>query len=298
MLAICIPIYNQRIEPLLNALEQQIAAINYPIEIVLIDDASDAAIQQLNIDSASKHRYIVLEQNIGRSRIRNLFLKHTSADYLLFLDCDALVQNESFLSNYILSIQQKLQVVCGGRLNRTIPPSRANYLNWKYSVYRESSSFEKRKEQANQSFMTNNFLIERNTFESVHFDERLTDYGHEDTLFGFELHKRGITISHLDNPIFNGDIEDNATYLRKTEMGLINLGMICKNLNNDPEFISSVRLLDYYFSIQNTFTLQFIRKTYQLFYKLILNRLKSGHGSLKLFDFYKLGYFDSIRGNK
>ena len=140
--------------------------------------------------------------------------------------------------------------------------------------------------------MTNNFLIERNTFESVLFDEQLTTYGHEDTLFGFELLKRGVTITHIDNPIFNGDIEDNCTYLRKTEEGLVNLSTICKNLNNDAQFIASVRLLEYYYSIQNSFTLLVIRSIYRIGQPIIRKRLESGYGSLKLFDFYKLGYFD------
>ena len=106
--------------------------------------------------------------------------------------------------------------------------------------------------------------------------------------------KRGISIAHIDNPIFNGDIEDNTTYLFKTELGLKNLSTICKSIDNDPQFISSVRLLEYYFTIQNSFTLLVIRNIYRIGKPIIRKRLESGYGSLKLFDFYKLGYFDEL----
>lgn len=294
MLAICIPIYNQDVTRLIAELEKQIKGVNHPIEIVLIDDASQANYKSLNEPLSNRHTYIELKENIGRSRIRNLFLKYTSATYLLFLDCDALIHQPDFLKEYFQSIENKKLVVCGGRVNQKEPPNRSHYLNWKYSTLRESVSVEKRLQKPNLSFMTNNFLIERKTFETVLFDERLINYGHEDTLFGFELMKRGISIAHIDNPIFNGDIEDNTTYLFKTELGLKNLSTICKSIDNDPQFISSVRLLEYYFTIQNSFTLLVIRNIYRIGKPIIRKRLESGYGSLKLFDFYKLGYFDEL----
>ena len=97
MLAICIPIYNQDVTLLIAELEKQIKGVNHPIEIVLIDDASQANYKSLNEPLSNRHTYIELKENIGRSRIRNLFLKYTSATYLLFLDCDALIHQPDFL---------------------------------------------------------------------------------------------------------------------------------------------------------------------------------------------------------
>ena len=47
-------------------------------------------------------------------------------------------------------------------------------------------------------------MISKTCFEQISFNEDLQGYGHEDTLFGYELDKKNIQIHHLDNPVLNG----------------------------------------------------------------------------------------------
>ena len=91
MISICIPIYNFDCTPLIQALEEQILQCGSAIKIIAIDDGSDKAFEEINKKILLKHNYIVLPKNIGRAKIRNLFLKHTDDKYLLYLDCDVIV---------------------------------------------------------------------------------------------------------------------------------------------------------------------------------------------------------------
>ena len=63
-------------------------------------------------------------------------------------------------------------------------------------------------------------MILRETFLKHPFDETITHYGHEDTLFGLVLKKEGIKILHIDNPLMNCGLDTNLDVLLKTEVPL------------------------------------------------------------------------------
>ena len=50
-----------------------------------------------------------------------------------------------------------------------------------------------------------NLLAPKDIFQKIAFNEKLNGYGHEDTLFGVELKKEGVTMAHIDNPIIHLD---------------------------------------------------------------------------------------------
>lgn len=294
MISICIPVYNFDVTALVSELEKQVKQANVPVEIVLIDDGSIEKFKKLNQHICNNHTYIKLDKNIGRSRIRNRFLEYAKFDNLLFLDCDSLIKSESFISDYLKIIRGKrYNVVCGGRVYEKSPPARNKLLSWKYGFYRESQPAEVRKLTPNKSFMTHNFMIERRVFEKVKFDERIVNYGHEDTLFGYELMKHNIEISHIENPVLNGDIEDNAEYLKKTEIGIINLVQILHYLDDNPEFIRNVALLNVYRKIAGWHMIWLVKLKYIFLRPIIRFLLLNGFVSLWLFDFYKLGYLST-----
>lgn len=287
MISICIPVYNFDISLLINALSNQLKSIDAPVELIVIDDCSTEAIKTKNRISCKDCQYIELPKNIGRSKIRNLFLNYASHDYLLFLDCDSLIENFRFLSAYIEVIAQAPAVVCGGRYYGQKPAGRQQKLRWKYGVYKESQTCESRKKQPYKSFMSNNFLISRKVLEEIKFDERITQYGHEDTLFGYSLKKRQIPISHIDNPVLNGDIETNAEYLRKTREGIINLVAILNFEEYQQDLINDITLLRFYNKIRKFESL--VLWFFLIKKPVIIYLLTRGYVSLRLFNFYKLG---------
>ena len=137
--------------------------------------------------------------------------------------------------------------------------------------------------------MTNNFLIDKRVFERVNFDERIIEYGHEDTLFGYMLHKHNYDIIHINNTVLNNNIEDNAEYLQKTEKSVNNLISILKYVNNDKELIKSVTLLDFYEKMKFKKLINIIHSLFFITKPILKYMLTKGYVNIYLFDFYKLG---------
>jgi glycosyltransferase involved in cell wall biosynthesis len=297
MLTICIPVFNYDIRSLIDELSQQLHAVDVPVEMIIIDDCSTEFYKDSNKTTCQHHTYIELSENIGRARIRNLFLKHATYDYLLFLDCDALVKRPSFLASYIEILKETPWVVCGGRLYDQKRPSRDKLLRWKYGMRRESQPYTVRSKFPNKSFMTNNFLIKRAVLEQHPFDERITQYGHEDTLFGYVLKKNNISITHIDNPITNGDFELNAAYLAKTRQGIVNLIHILNFTEETDDLIHDIAILRTYTQVRKIEHI--IRLSFAGMKPLLTFLLTKGYVSLFLFDFYKLGILiETKRKNK
>lgn len=291
MISICIPIYNFNVTCLVNELSSQINNLNTIAEIILIDDCSKEKYKLENHAVCKKHTYIELKENIGRSKIRNLFLNYAQYDYLLFLDCDSLIINKDFINNYIEAIKSGFTtVICGGRIYDPTKPSKQQILRWKYGINKESQNATIRRKNPFKSFMTNNFLVNKSIFEEIKFDERITKYGHEDTLFGYQLKLKNIHIQHIENPILNGDIEDNKLYLTKTEIGLQNLVGILEYTDFDKKLIDDIKILKFYHGI-NGFGIFLIKTLFLISKPLIKLLLIKGFANLSIFDFYKLGYF-------
>lgn len=293
MISICIPVYNFDVSALVVALESQIQYIEHPIQIVLIDDASKEQYRKINDAVCSKHHYIKLDQNIGRSAIRNLFIKHAQHEHLLFLDCDSLIAQPNFIATYVAAIQKDDQnVICGGRVYPTTAPSKEYLLRWKYGRCKESKSAAQRAIHANRSFMTNNFVVRKSVLEAIGFDERLRNYGHEDTLFGFELKENNIQVIHINNPVLNGHLETNQEYLTNTEKAIENLVHILHFTNHDDQIIQDVTLLRVHNKLRGLGFL--INLGFALTNSTIKKRLLRGKVNLRAFDFYKLGYLHRV----
>lgn len=292
MLSICLPVYNFNIRPLVEELSRQAGDLNLPYEIIIIDDKSDDLYRIANSSACIKLLYIQLDKNIGRSRIRNLFISHAKYEFMLFLDCDSLVTSPLFIADYLkAATKNRNAVICGGRIYPEKPPERSLRLRWKYGTYRESKPAEVRKSSPYKSFMSNNFLISRNLFGKVRFDEGLSGYGYEDTLFGFDLKEKNIPVIHIDNPVINGHLENNRQYLKNTEEGITNLISITRLRNNNINFINHIKLLKYASKVKKGMQRSMIKYIFFAAKPAIKLALTNGFVSLKLFDFYKLGTF-------
>lgn len=300
-LTICIPIYNTEASALVNALAVQInqQRLNDQVSIFVIDDASDLAYQELNESLSEICTYVQLAQNIGRSKIRNLFIEKTTSPYLLFLDGDSLIdiqQTPQFIANYLEEISVDRAIVCGGRVYPTTsdPNLQLSYLN---GIHKESKAANLRMKAPNASFMTNNFMIKRQILIDFPFDESLTQYGHEDTLLGIQLLRAGISIHHIDNPVVNGHIETNKMFLEKSKLALENLHFIWNKSSADTRHLLSeqVRLLLMVKTLKKYNSTKVVKIAFRVFSKLIEHTLISGKINLKLFDFYKLGYYLTLR---
>ena len=291
MLSVCIPVYNIDITKLISELVLQTNGVKSLVEIIIIDDSSKVEFQRINkkLSNIHKIKYVQLDENIGRSKIRNLFLQYINFDYLLFLDCDSIIIESNFIQRYLDEINNKGLVICGGRSYYFAIPDKEFYLRWKYGLKRECLAANTRKKNAYQSFMTNNFVVKAEILKLQPFDEQLTDYGHEDTLFGFTLKQNKIPITHINNAVNHAYDENNAEFINKTELALKNLVKIRAFVKNES-FDSDIKILRIYKKISYLKAQYILLIIYNIFKRFIVLLLIGSRGGLYLFDFYKLLY--------
>jgi glycosyltransferase involved in cell wall biosynthesis len=291
MISVCVPVYNADVRNLALILDKQAGQLAVPVELVFIDDASDEDFRKTNREVHKFGRFIELDANIGRARIRNLFLKYTVYNYLLFLDCDAQIISNEFLDNYFSAIPSNYAdvVICGGKIYPEEKPERNRRLRWRYGILKESTPAKERRRFPNRSFMSNNFLISRQLLIKFPFDENLSGYGHEDTLFGFNLKKNNINIVHTDNPVMNGELETNNEFLSKVNQSIINLKKTLEITGYDQNYIKDNKLLRFYY--RNRKLRFLLTPVLGMIHPVIKFLLASGFVSIWLLNIYKYRMF-------
>ena len=200
MLSILIPTYNFDITRLVADLYHQAIETHVDFEIIVMEDGSTLYVEKNKAVADFEFcRHIVLENNIGRSAVRNKLADEAIYGHLLFMDCDGEVCSDHFVEKYI-SLCQEECVVIGGTAYDPDEKNPAYSLRLKYGRVREARlAFERDK----NNFATFNFMISTSIFNRIRFDETIKGYGHEDMLFGHQLHKLGFEIIQIDNPLIH-----------------------------------------------------------------------------------------------
>ncbi len=143
MLSILIPTYNYNIFPLVQELHEQCIQQKIVFEIIVLDDCSIKFHTENNkTNTLSNCIYQILNQNIGRSAIRNLLATKATFNNLLFLDADVRLINKQFIKNYLSFIQynSNYEVVYGGIVYQENQPETNQLLRWIYGNEREALS--------------------------------------------------------------------------------------------------------------------------------------------------------------
>ncbi len=294
MLSICIPVYNYDAKELVLSLLEQCKKLNIKHEIIIIDDASNTEYIN-NFENIENVKHILLKKNIGRSSIRNKLAETAIYDKLLFLDCDSKIPSDKFIKNYIENFNNE-SLICGGTIYQEKQYNKDKSLRYWYGVKREMKTADFRNQNPNKSFTTNNFIISKSVFKVVKFREFLNKYGHEDSLFGFELKQNNIKIKHIDNPVIHCGIEDNQTFINKSKYAIENLIIIEQKGLIDKDFFDEIKLIKTYLKVKKTGLLFFQKIIFKIFSKAIhKNLIYSRKPSLLLFDLYKLNYYSEHR---
>ena len=296
MISICLPVYNFDITELTEELLRQAKEYNIDIELLVFDDESLSFYKKRNSSIAvnSNVQYLEFDQNLGRSKIRNRLADFAKGNWLLFLDCDMLPDSPQFLKNYNNAIDQG-SVICGGISYGQKPFQNELLLRWKYGVYRESKNASRRQIFPYASFMSGNFMIQKEAYDKVRFNEEMSGYGHEDTLFGLDLKKNKIPIVHINNPCIHLGIEPCFDYLAKTEHSIVNLVKLLRIVPEQKKNLRrNIRLLRFYFALRSLGMGHPLRWFFRAFNPLLRRLLCSTRPSLMLFDLYKLGMLAQI----
>jgi glycosyltransferase involved in cell wall biosynthesis len=295
MLSILIPAYNYDAFPLVEELNNQAIATGIRYEIIVLDDGSTDEIslnENLRINRFENCRFEKNETNIGRAKNLNKLAAKSQYSYLLFMDCDTFPKSKKFIATYVHSISEKDGTVFGGIAYKKKKPNEEKMLRWKYGSNREEITVLERNKNPYRTTLTSNFLIKKEVFNTIKFEEKIKSYGYEDLVFIQNLKAINHPIHHIDNPTYHLNYETSNVFLTKTKKALETL-----------QFIEANKIL--------TTAETKIQKTHQLISKMKLNKiivlifsklqsiaernLLSKNPSLFVFDLYKLGYYTTLK---
>lgn len=290
ILSILIPTYNYQCYNLVEILWQQaenIEGLDY--EIIVADDGSrdnESIKSNFRINDLSHCRFIRRKENVGRAFIINYLVEESVGKWILIMDSDALVPDDSFIRKYISYFTDDNKVIVGGLYHDERFRTPDNSLRWKYekNADKHRSAVERNKNPYSK-FCTFNIAILRNVFLQIRFDSDCKEYGYEDTLFGIELKRKEIPVLHIDNPLIHVGLESNDSYLKKVEISLRMLRKLENKLDGETSLILAYNKLKKYHLL----------RLYLIFYKLskalMLRNILGSNPSLKILSLYKLGYY-------
>ncbi|MDC8000163.1 glycosyltransferase family 2 protein [Aequorivita todarodis] len=294
MISILIPTYNYSVVSLVENLNKQCKSAAIAYEILVFDDAStenSLVEENSKINTFQNCRFQVLDENIGRSKIRNLLAEKAKYDWLLFLDADVYPSNAEFIADYLAAFSEGSSVVFGGI---KYPENNVkNFsLRYKYGTERESLSLAERRKNPYRSFITMGFAIKREVFQNIKFNEKLAGYGYEDSVFGYGLQKNNVPLLHIDNPVVHLNLETNEVFIKKSKLALQNLMNFYKTGAIDSE---TVKILKTHSKLKKWNMLFAVRGFFKIFERPLLKNLHSPKPSLFLFDLYRLGYLSCLK---
>ena len=294
MLSVLIPTRNLAPRALVGALVAQADALSGggvgECEVVVFDDGSDdpeAARAIAALADGARCRTVRSETNVGRARARNRLYEEARGDKLLFIDSDAEVVTTDFLARMVADAALA-DVVCGALQNPAPPAPRGCELRYRYEQHAERRGYRSvawRQAHPYARLSTFCLLVDRRVMEAVCFDETITGYGYEDTVFGLRLEERGFSVLHTATALRHTGINPNADFLSNTEQAVRTLRSLPAAVRRR---IALSRLGD------ALHRLRFSRPLRLLFYfaePALRRQLLGSRPSIRLFAIFKLGRY-------
>ncbi len=212
-ISVIVPTYNalDLLKRTVRSLENQVVK-GFDIEVIIVDDASgDSTVQWLNKYNGNlEFTLIVNGRNSGRAASRNIGVRASRGDLLIFIDGD-MEFGDKFIQQHVESHIDKNSVVIGIVIHHKALRNKAysRYLKTR-GLFKLNSS-----ERINgRFFLSGNSSLSRKLFNSSGgFDESIP-YG-EDIDFGIRLIKAGgfliynplLTVTHLHIRSLKGNLK-------------------------------------------------------------------------------------------
>ena len=207
MLSVIIPTYNrsQLISDCLYSISKQLLPYSQ-FEVIVVDDCSnDDTWNLLNtLEFPFKYKFERNKKNSGRAKTRNRALELVSGDVILMLDDDIYCDQNLFINHLKLhKSSNKALIVAGSILNNK---SIKNTIWNKYISNHHEWAYEemlRNKENLSPNFFkTANVSVHKKIVDNIGgFNESFTNYGCEDTYFGYLAVEAGYEIIFESNAI-------------------------------------------------------------------------------------------------
>jgi glycosyltransferase involved in cell wall biosynthesis len=292
MLSILIPEYNYDCSILVSKLAEQCVKECIPFEVLVLDDASSQFLEENTaITKLTGCQFIKSSQNLKAAKIRNRLGEMASFPNLLFLDCDLEMLDEDFIHRYVTAIG-KAPVLVGAVVYQLQKPPVSQMLRWKYGRKRECLPVEIRNTNPWKSLPSSNFMMAKSVFEQVPFDEDFDQYGHEDTLFGLTLKKKGIQVLYIDNPLIHNGLESSEAFLSKSLTAVEKY--VTMPVMQSPEVVEQIRIFKVYQLVASLKLGRLLAFKFRILEKCMHRNLCGAHPNLFIFDFYRLGYLCNL----
>lgn len=297
-ISLLIPVLDYDIIALVHSMKDAMSKVPEFCEILIGDDGSTREYsEKYHSLETTNVRIVTAGKNIGRAAIRNKLALEAQGDFLLFIDADVMMPGtaEAYILKWLPYLNSS-RVICGGTLYHESPPGDPDkMLRWKYGKLREQKSAAERNKHPHAGFSTFNVMIERSVFSKIRFNEELKQYGHEDTLLGYQLKKAGIGILHIDNGLMHEGLESNSEYLKKTKLGIENLSKLYDKVTDKRAFSETVLLLKIYNKLKYFGVTKILAAIFIKYRERMEIRLDSSKISLLLFGIYKMSMFSTYR---
>ena len=294
-LSILIPVYNDDCTRLTAELSRQASLVDgLSYEVLVADDCSpdrEAVAPNEAINTLPHCRYVSRSANVGSAANRNFLAQESRYEWLLYVDCDMEILNDSFIVNYLTA--PEADVVMGGIAIGGDANELAGNLRYQYERSCEADhTASRRSERPYQSFRSCNFLVRRETMLACPFDERFKKSGYEDVMLGKQLKAGRHTIRHIDNPVTITRYETNSQYMNKVERSLRTLHAFRAELRGYS------RLLTVADGIHLTVVRRLLVLCFRLLGPAVRRQLCGSHPILRLFQPYRLGYFLGVKSEE
>lgn len=295
MLSILIPTYNYDCSPLVRQLLSLYDTIDEEMEIIVGDDCSpdtEIAKSLERLNETDGVRTVRPDKNMGRSGIRNLLAQQAKGEWVLYIDSDSSICDRDFLKRY-WDARSKAEVIEGAILHPEKCPDPDKSLRYYYEKSAEPMfTAEKRNAVPHSCFRTFTFMARRDVMLRVPFNENFWRYGYEDTLFGQELQRSGISVFHIDNPLMHLGLEPNRIFLEKMEEANATLMEFYEELRPNS------RIIHCYERLRSLHAIPAVRLAFRLTKPLICRNLLSPRPSVFLLNCYKIGNFCDLMHKK
>lgn len=298
MISIIIPTYNFDCSKLVGELQKQCEEVkdkdsDFEYEIFVGDDHStdiESIACNAAIEALPHCIYKLYDKNAGRTGNRNRLIDECRKKWVLIIDADAEVVTPNFILNYwtATGVHHDADIFVGGMVT---PPVAAPgcELRHRYELHADKTrTLTFRRAHPADHFSTFNVMVRHSVLDTLRFDSRCTEYGYEDALFGIEAERRGHRMVHIDNPLLHTGINTSVQFLENTEAALRMLYKIGTPMTERARVAVTAERL------RRWGCAPLARWLFCTTAPLMRINLLSHHPSLKLFAFYKLGYYLSL----
>lgn len=220
--------HNYNPKPLLREITDQIHKNQAEIRVVVWDDGSDAVCQHQLVVlqkefARSPVTWVTGVENVGRARMRQNILDFDQEGWIVCLDSD-MVPDEDFVEQMVALLVDPAQVYLGQHYYQVEIPFEPFRLHWYYGKKREV----RRNENLRRHFSTGIFALHSSLTPRLSFDQHLTGYGHEDTLFGLQLENLAIPVKRIPLKAQHDGLDPFGKFLEKQYEAVHNLQYLQK----------------------------------------------------------------------